>query len=41
MKKVLTLLLATGFLFACNTGSHDKKSIAADTSVQNHNEHEE
>lgn len=40
MKKALTLLLATGFLFACNSGSNDKKSAVADTSIQNHKEHE-
>ena len=40
MKKILTLVLATGLLFACNTGSNNEKRTATDTVAQNHKEHE-
>lgn len=41
MKKILTLLLATGFLFSCNSGSDNSRNTATDTVTENHKEHEE
>ena len=41
MKIILTLLLATGFLFACNSGSDNGKNTATDTAAENHKEHGE
>jgi len=41
MKIILTLLLATGFLFACNSGSDNEKNTAPASVAENHQEHEE
>lgn len=41
MKQVLTILLATSFLLACNAGTEKEKTTATEPAAENHVEHAE
>lgn len=41
MKKILTVLLATGLILACNSGTDNEKSTAIDPASETHHEQEE
>jgi len=41
MKQILTILLATNLLLACNAGNEKEKTTATEPAVENHVEHAE
>jgi len=41
MKQILTILLATSLLLACNAGNEKEKTTATGPAVENHDEHAE